>query len=363
MERLRQRDLDGILSFLREMYSRPDLEGFANRLVSALPGLVPSEWTSYNEVDLQRQANTYVIDPIPPDASELALAFERHILDHPLISHQQELRDGQALKTSDFLTQTEFHRLGLYGEFFRKLDVEYQMAVVLPSSSPLVIGVAVNRGRRDFSERERLTLDLVRPHLLQARESAGTMTRLARDVNLARLALEESGRGIVSLTEKGRVRWSTEQARSLLSEYFEPPSAADRLPDSLSRWVERQRLPFSSDNIPPPHGPLILARREKRLTARLAPGGYSDTDDLLILEERSMVLSTETLESLGLTRREVEVLALAARGRTNEQLASELFISPGTARKHLEHINQKLGAASRTEAIARALEASGLLTV
>jgi DNA-binding NarL/FixJ family response regulator len=46
------------------------------------------------------------------------------------------------------------------------------------------------------------------------------------------------------------------------------------------------------------------------------------------------------------------VLRLLAAGRTNREIASELFIAPKTASVHVSNILGKLGAASRTEAAA-----------
>ncbi|GAB3299089.1 helix-turn-helix transcriptional regulator [Geodermatophilus aquaeductus] len=54
------------------------------------------------------------------------------------------------------------------------------------------------------------------------------------------------------------------------------------------------------------------------------------------------------------TPREAEVLALLARGRTNRQIGSELYISEKTASVHVSNILAKLGAGSRTEAVALA---------
>ena len=56
----------------------------------------------------------------------------------------------------------------------------------------------------------------------------------------------------------------------------------------------------------------------------------------------------------GLTAREREVLVLVADGRTNEQIAVELFMSPKTASVHVSRIISKLGVANRTEAAAYA---------
>jgi DNA-binding CsgD family transcriptional regulator/tetratricopeptide (TPR) repeat protein len=56
--------------------------------------------------------------------------------------------------------------------------------------------------------------------------------------------------------------------------------------------------------------------------------------------------------SLGLTRREAEVLALLAKGWTNRQIGQALFITPKTASLHVSHILTKLGVARRGEAAA-----------
>ena len=55
---------------------------------------------------------------------------------------------------------------------------------------------------------------------------------------------------------------------------------------------------------------------------------------------------------LGLTGREVEVLALVTAGRSNRQIAQALFISPRTASVHVSNILAKLGVAGRVEAAA-----------
>jgi len=59
----------------------------------------------------------------------------------------------------------------------------------------------------------------------------------------------------------------------------------------------------------------------------------------------------------GLTAREAEVLRLVAAGRSNREIAAELFISAKTASVHVSNILAKLGATSRTEAAAIAHQA------
>ena len=57
-----------------------------------------------------------------------------------------------------------------------------------------------------------------------------------------------------------------------------------------------------------------------------------------------------------LTRRELEVLGFMAAGRRNRQIADELVVTLDTVKRHVSHIFDKLGAANRTEAVARARE-------
>ncbi len=54
-----------------------------------------------------------------------------------------------------------------------------------------------------------------------------------------------------------------------------------------------------------------------------------------------------------LTPREQDVLRNLALGKTNAQIAAGLFVTEGTVKSHVKHILRKLGAANRTEAVAR----------
>ncbi len=57
-----------------------------------------------------------------------------------------------------------------------------------------------------------------------------------------------------------------------------------------------------------------------------------------------------------LSERELEVLRLIAAGRSNREIATELFISLNTVKTHVKNLYAKLGAGSRTQAVARATE-------
>ena len=70
-------------------------------------------------------------------------------------------------------------------------------------------------------------------------------------------------------------------------------------------------------------------------------------------KEVQEILSTPRCHpaSTDLTKRETEVLRLLARGRGTTDIAEQLYISPTTARNHIQHILEKLGCHTRLDAI------------
>ena len=66
------------------------------------------------------------------------------------------------------------------------------------------------------------------------------------------------------------------------------------------------------------------------------------------------LLVTPDAECRGLTPRELEVLGLLVAGRSNQQIAGRLAITPRTVAAHVEHILHKLNVPTRTEAAVRA---------
>lgn len=65
--------------------------------------------------------------------------------------------------------------------------------------------------------------------------------------------------------------------------------------------------------------------------------------------------SIPVVNSLGLSKREIQILELAARGVTNRQIGEQLNLSNRTIEVHMHNIFIKLGVSSRTEAVTKAI--------
>jgi len=76
--------------------------------------------------------------------------------------------------------------------------------------------------------------------------------------------------------------------------------------------------------------------------------------------DSELALAAWETDDCPLTPREIEILSLAARGRTVADIASELFLSAGTVRNYLAAVVTKLNARNRVHAIRIATEAEWL---
>jgi HD-GYP domain-containing protein (c-di-GMP phosphodiesterase class II) len=102
---------------------------------------------------------------------------------------------------------------------------------------------------------------------------------------------------------------------------------------------------------PRPHRPALSpgeAEGELRLEVR---AGRLDGDAVnAVLAAAGHRVRRRRAWPAGLTPREIEVLRLLARGSSSKEIARELVIAPKTARNHVEHIYEKIGARTRSEA-------------
>jgi DNA-binding CsgD family transcriptional regulator len=272
--------------------------------------------------------------------------------EHPVLAHVTQTGDHHTMRICDFWSQSQLRDSGLYAGFYRSYDIEDALCATISTRLPRIIGYGWHRDSF-FSARERMLADLIRPHVIQALNNARTFAETRSQLQLLKDGIENAALAVIISDTQGRVKLITALARKYLTEYLGASQKLGlELPEALLTWQRSQQAQLSEGCMPPVRLPLVLHRGEDRLRVRLLS---SAENDLFLLEEVPSAPDVLKPESASLSRRELEALAWIAQGKTNSELAAILGISLSTAKKHVEHILDKLGVETRTAAASIAL--------
>ena len=188
--------------------------------------------------------------------------------------------------------------------------------------------LTLHRQGRDFTERDRRRVQLVRPHVSALIRHARGRRRLAELMSAVASMDDREPRGFLLLGGSFQIEHASPAARRLVKSWF--GGLDSRLPPLVEDWVRSESR----------REPLRVERGGKRLVVE------TPRDGALILTEE------EAAASQSLTARELEVIRGLAAGKSTARIASDLWVAPSTVSKHLEHIYRKLGVTSRTAALA-----------
>ena len=184
------------VSLVDSLAELDDPAGFAGITLPGLATLVGCDVLTYNEIGLAAGETRYADYPAGALDPETQPVFAAYVHEHPLVSHYRATGSSEPVMISDFLSRERFHRLGLYAEFFRGIPVEHQIAISLPGPDKQVIGVALSRARRDFSDQDRALLSVLRAPLIAA------LLRARRRQQAGQALSALAGCGLASLTDR-----------------------------------------------------------------------------------------------------------------------------------------------------------------
>lgn len=342
--RLRTSDLEAILAFLGEARAVDSPVPFTSELLDRLATLVPSEAVAFDEVDfsrrlmLSRSESTHHSRPCAYSSQESELSDDHwgRMAASPTAAHRQRTGDFGLLKWSDFLGRRQRADFALQFEQHGVID---QASVWLAPSLVHKVSLVFESGRRDFTERDRLVVNALRSHLAGLYRDAGVRRLLAAAFVGLEQGSDAEGRGVILRRRDGALEFVSPAARRLLNAYFE--DGGRQLPSELDDWIRTEaRRPDRSR--PTPASPFSVERPGRRLVVHAAGPDLS-----------TLLLAEEPAPAVPLTAREWDVVRCIAAGNSNAEIARLLWIAPGTVRKHLEHIYDKLGVRSRSAAVAR----------
>jgi DNA-binding CsgD family transcriptional regulator len=183
---------DPLEAALPDLYALTRAEEFPVRAMSVTRKLVGADKGDYTEFDPGTGAFRVLVDPEPPQLRLLEEARAAFMREHPVLPYYLRTGETGARMISDFLSTTEFRRLGLYGEFFGPLGVDHQLTVLVAGrSASQPAGISLDREGMPFSDHDRGLLDRLQPHLAAAQRNA---TAFSQALSRAPGAEEAPGR-------------------------------------------------------------------------------------------------------------------------------------------------------------------------
>lgn len=347
--------MQAVLNALEILHSDFEPATLPRRMLNAVNTAVASENVMVDSFGAAGEMKSLAQYPAgllsPPDYAALA----HNLPYHPLFAKVVLGRQTEPLRLKDAVATPEFRRTPLYNEMFRPLSISDQLVVGIRGSHDSFITCCLSRAGRGYTEEERRIIGLVNTHLASAVRGAQSLERMRSVEVYLQTAFEVPRRGLVVLTPDGEVKYATDAGVLLMQKYFGRGAlVAGRLPRKIEAWLRRAEGARRAGDFYPPPPPVRTRRADAELRMRLTLNSVTG-ERMLLVEERNF-LSPERIQTLGLTRREAEVLFWVAQGKTDWEAGTLCGISPRTVQIHLVHIYAKLGVENRTAATIKVVE-------
>lgn len=164
-----------------------DKASFAKLGVERLPALVASEFTTLSICHLASGKREVFGLPAGALSAQDRAAFDRHFHEHPLVRFHAYQGGRVPQRISDSVPFEQFRRTALYNDYYRRIRIDHAMALPIYVRDGLLVSFVLNRTRRDFTERERALLEVLRPHLAKIYQRINTVGQLtARETEVLR---------------------------------------------------------------------------------------------------------------------------------------------------------------------------------
>jgi hypothetical protein len=249
-------DVSAARGFARALVNARTEAELRRQVLQGLGELVPADVLTWDRVELATGAVRHEAVPAEAEPPGAFAAIVSDATGHALLS-AHAVRRRSALRLSEAVEPRGLLRSELYGDLLHRSGVDYAIAIGLHPQRRETVVAGLGRTERQFSERDRDVLDLVRPALEDALRTAEARARLIR----ALAADAPPGTAVVLLDRYGEIEHSSPDADRWLAEHFGAAEHPGWLPERVAGWLAL-----------PPRPALVSVRDGRRLSVRLLPG-------------------------------------------------------------------------------------------
>jgi DNA-binding CsgD family transcriptional regulator len=191
-------DLGALNQAILEIYSHDDADAFHGALPEIIRGVIPSDYFRVIECKLDTVTGAlrqlWYLESDPRLGSGQEQQFRRWAPHHPFIRAAMPTGSLDPVKLTDFCTTRQFRSTPIFSAMYRPFDIGPLMGTsVTVGSKQIMLTVARSLSGHDFSERDRLVLALLRPHIARARcQVVGLRESGVVQRGIARLTIREA---------------------------------------------------------------------------------------------------------------------------------------------------------------------------
>lgn len=344
-------------------------ESLMPALLRSIREFVDADSAGFFWVDAKGEmTNLYAERMLPPKL--MRLYFERHYdgAEHPF--RTEFMKRAKAEDPVSTSTPTpELLKTAYYNEILRHLDAHHVMYAVIRDQGNALGQLSLYRPRNApaFSAAERSAVNSITRYIAHA------VTRPSVDIpvdeSIGAQFVESDQEGLIVVDGQCHIVQGTAQALNLLSMATQarfnratpPLTNGDTAPAAIAALLARLRTVMQGGEAPPPRESCETAWGRFILSAYALsdePGGEIGLAAIQVRrQERLLVKLAQAMHNLALPPQQREVALLIAQGRSNQEIAVALNVSPNTASYHVKQLFLRLDAHERTEALQKILGA------
>ena len=259
-----------------------------------------------------------------------------------------------------------------YCDFLRPQKIHYKLYINLVTAGKFQGRIALYRPvkSRRFSQEDVQILKTISPYLAHALDHNDLYINLSLKDDILKIIDNDMSTGLILLDDSMRIMYMNQMARDFCSRLLETKSCQDLfihvprmlLEDCYIMTEELKRCPADC-LVLPKHKVLRIGNSgEFHLCSRILEKKISSVNHRLFMISINEVGKIKRIDQNGLkenyhlTDREIEIVLQVYQGLSNAEIASKLYVSEITIKKHIQNVFQKVGVKSRTALVHRILD-------